>query len=187
MSVAADPTLAQVVPGTWTIDPTHSEVSFVARHLMVSKVKGSFKTFEGTITVGENPLQSRVEATIDTASVDTRDSTRDEHLRSPQFLDVENYPQMTYRSREVVTEGDHFLVRGDLTLHGVTKQVDLNLEVNGVITGMRGETRVGFSAQTEISRKDFGIDIQIPLDGGGVVVGDAIKIQLEIAAVLQQA
>ncbi|MGH9122021.1 MAG: YceI family protein, partial [Acidimicrobiales bacterium] len=103
MSVATDPTLAQLVAGTWTIDPTHSEVSFVARHLMVSKVKGSFKTFHGTVTIADDPFQSSVEATIETASVDTRDSSRDEHLRSAQFLDVENYPEMTYRSREVVT------------------------------------------------------------------------------------
>jgi polyisoprenoid-binding protein YceI len=174
-----------LVAGTWAIDPSHSEVGFTVRHLMVSKVKGSFKTFEGTITIAENPLDSRVEARIDAFSVDTRDENRDNHLRSSDFFEVENYPYITFVSSSVRPQGHDYVVTGDLTIRGVTRSVDLALEFNGVSPDPWGGTRAGFSAFTEISRADYGIEFNIPMDGGGVVVGDKIKINLEIEAVLQ--
>src|SRR5579863_1171310 len=175
-----------LVAGTWTIDPVHSEVGFSVRHLMVSKVKGSFKTFDGTITIADNPLESKVEAHIDASSVDTRDENRDNHLRSADFFEVESHPHITFVSTGVQPVGSDYVVTGDLTIHGVTRPVELGLEFNGVSPDPWGGTRAGFSAGTEISRGDFGMEFNMPLDGGGVVVGDKIKISLEIEAVLQE-
>jgi polyisoprenoid-binding protein YceI len=173
------------VAGTWAIDATHSAVSFSVRHLMVSKVRGSFRTFEGTLTTAENPAESGVTATIDLTSIDTNNADRDNHIRSADFFEVEKYPTMTYRSTGVRADGDDFILDGELDLHGVVKSVPLKLELNGFGPDPYGGTRVGFSATTEISRNDFGIDIHMPLDGGGVVIGDKISISLEIEAVLQ--
>ena len=178
-------TTTDIPAGTWTIDPTHSEVGFSVRHLMVSKVKGKFSEFEGAITIAQDPKQSTVEAEITLASVDTGDENRDGHLKTGDFFDVETHPTMTFASTSVAGKGDEFTVTGDLTLKGVTKPVELDLEFNGVGPDPWGGTRAGFSAETEISRKDFGIDIEMPLDGGGVVVGDKVRVLLEIEAVLQ--
>ena len=175
-----------LIAGTWAIDPVHSEVGFSVRHLMVSKVKGTFRTFEGTITIAENPLDSKVEATIDASSIDTRDEGRDTHLRSADFFEVESHPQITFVSTSVQPAGSDYVVTGDLTIHGVTRSVELGLEFNGVSPDPMGGTRAGFSAGTEISRGDFGIEFNMPLDGGGVVVGDKIKITIEIEAILQK-
>lgn len=175
----------EIPAGTWTIDPSHSEVSFSVRHLMVAKVRGTFETFEGTLTIAEDPLASSVEASIDLASINTRDEQRDGHLRSPDFFETETYPTMTFRSTSVTADGDDFKVIGDLTLKGTTRQVELDLEFNGVHPDPWGGTRAGFSAETEISRKDFGVDFEVPMDGPGVVVGDKIKVMLEIEAALQ--
>jgi polyisoprenoid-binding protein YceI len=175
-----------LVAGTWAIDPIHSEVGFSVRHMMVSKVRGGFKTFEGTITIGDDPLDSKVEARIDAWSVDTRDENRDNHLRSSDFFEVEKYPHITFVSTAVRPHGHNYEVTGDLTIRGVTRPVDLDLEFNGVSPDPWGGTRVGFSATTEISRADFGVEFNIPMDGGGVVVGDKIKIYLEVEAVLQK-
>ena len=177
----------EIPAGTWVIDPSHSEVGFSVRHLMVSKVKGNFETFEGTITIGENPLESSVTAEIDLDSINTRDAQRDGHLKSADFFDTENTPKLTFASTSVAADGDDFKVTGDLTIKGVTKSVVLDLEFNGVHPDPWGGTRSGFSAETEISRKDFGVDFEIPMDGGGVVVGDKIKVVLEVEAVLQAA
>lgn len=174
-----------LVAGTWTIDPTHSEVGFSVRHLMVSKVKGTFKTFQGTVTIADNLEDSSVDATIDAASVDTRDEGRDNHLRSADFFHVDNHPQITFASTSLRPQGRDYVLTGDLTIHGVTRPVDLDLEFNGVSRDPWGGTRSGFSATTEINRSDYGIEFNIPLDGGGVVVGDRIKITLEIESVLQ--
>ena len=173
--------------GTWTIDPSHSEVGFSVRHLMVSKVKGNFETFAGTITVGDDPLDSSVTADVDLSSINTRDAGRDEHLKSADFFEVATYPELTFRSTSVAQTGRGFAVTGDLTIKGTTKSVVLDLDFNGVGNDPWGGTRAGFSASTEISRKDFGVDFNIPLDGGGVVVGDAVKVILEVEAVLQDA
>jgi polyisoprenoid-binding protein YceI len=174
------------VAGTWVIDPVHSDVGFAVRHLMVSKVRGSFSKFNGKITIAENPLESAVEATIDLSSIETRDPQRDAHLRSADFFEVEKYPEMTYRSTSVRPDGGDFIVDGELNLHGVTRQVTLRLEFNGVNTDPWGGLRSGFFGETEINRNDFGVDISMPLDGGGVVVGEKVKIQIDIEAVLQK-
>jgi len=174
-----------LVAGTWTIDPVHSEVGFSVRHLMVSKVKGTFKTFEGAVTIGATPLESKVEATIDASSVHTGEENRDNHLRSSDFFNVESHPKITFVSTSVHPTGSDFVVTGDLSIHGTTRSVDLDLEFNGVGPDPWGGTRAGFSASTEISRGDFGIEFNMPLEGGGVVVGDKVKITLEIEAVLQ--
>ena len=175
----------QIPAGTWTIDPSHSEVGFSVRHLMVSKVKGNFETFEGTITIADDPLQSSVTAEVDLGSINTRDEARDGHLKSADFFEVESHPKLTFTSTSVEPKGGDYVVTGDLTIKGTTKSVVLDLEFNGVHPDPWGGTRAGFSAETEISRKDFGVDFEVPMDGPGVVVGDKIKVQLEVEGVLQ--
>ena len=174
-----------LVAGRYAIDPVHSQIGFSVRHLMVSKVKGVFAEFEGQIDVADDVLSSSATATIKTASVDTRNGQRDDHVRSADFLDVERYPTMTYRTAGVRRNGDDFVVTGELSLHGVTRPVELDVEFHGAGSDPWGGTRIGFSAETEINRRDFGIDINLPLDGGGAVVGDKIKVHLEVEAVLQ--
>lgn len=178
--------LPGLVTGTWVIDPVHSDVSFTVRHLMVSKVRGMFRTFEGAIQVGENVLDSSVEVTVDLNSLDTRNEQRDAHIRSADFFEVEKYPTMTFRSTGLRADGDEYVIVGELTLHGVTREVELETEFNGAGPDAWGGTRSGFSATTEINRRDFGIDIHLPMDGGGAVVGDKVKVHLEIEAVLQK-
>jgi polyisoprenoid-binding protein YceI len=172
------------IAGTWNLDAVHSDVSFSVRHMMVSKVRGRFATVEATIVTAEDPSQSSVTADIDLSSISTANEQRDAHIRSSDFFDVEKHPKMTYRSTSVSQHGDHWNVDGELTLHGVTKPVTLSVEVNGFTGDPFGGKRAGFSATTEISRSDFGIDLSMPMDGGGVVVGDKISVQLEIEAVL---
>ena len=173
--------------GTWDIDATHSTVGFSVRHMMVSKVRGYFRTFSGVLVTAEDPAASTVEATIDMDSIDTRQEQRDAHIRSADFFDVGNHTVMSFRSTEVRTDGADWTVIGDLTIKGITKPVELALEVNGFGPDAYGGTRAGFSARTEISRKEFGVDIDMPMDGGGVVVGDKITVELEIEAVLRTA
>ncbi|SFF44437.1 Polyisoprenoid-binding protein YceI [Actinacidiphila alni] len=167
------------VAGKWTIDAVHSDVSFFVRHLGVSKVRGSFATFEGTIETAENPLDSKVEAVIKTTSVSTNNEMRDNHVRSADFLDVEQFPEMTFTSTAIRPQtAELFEVDGELTLHGVTKTVTLKLELNGFGTHYEGHAIAGFSAATEISRSEFGVT------GGaaGAAVSDKIRIALEIEA-----
>jgi polyisoprenoid-binding protein YceI len=175
------------IAGTWDIDASHSTVGFSVRHMMVSKVRGYFREFSGEIVTAENPADSTVNATVDLGSIDTRQEQRDAHIRSADFFDSENHPQMTFRSTAVRTEGADWLVDGELTLKGNTKPVTLALELNGFGPDAYGGTRAGFSARTEISRSEFGVDIQMPMDGGGVVVADKIAVELEIEAVLRAA
>jgi polyisoprenoid-binding protein YceI len=172
--------------GTWDIDPAHSDVSFSVRHMMVSKVKGNFSRFEGTITTTEDGATSSVDATIDLSSVDTRNEQRDEHIRSADFLDVAQYPTMTFRSSEVRADGHEFVLTGLLDLHGVQRPVELRLEANGFGPDPFGGVRAGFTATTELNRSDFGVSLNMPMDGGGVVVGDKINVTVEIEAVLRQ-
>jgi len=177
-----------VAAGTWDIDPVHSEVSFAARHMMVSKVRGRFTSFSGEFVTAPNFLDSTVTATIDLTSVTTNNDQRDEHIRSSDFLHVADFPTMTYRSTGLHVEGSgDYVLEGELTLHGVTRSVPLELEVTGTGPDAYGGTRVGFSATSTISRGDFGIDISMPLDGGGVVVGDKIQLAFEIEGVLRAA
>jgi polyisoprenoid-binding protein YceI len=182
-------TLASVpglVAGTWVIDPSHSEISFSVRHLMVSKVRGTFSRFAGEIVVADDLLASSVSATIDASSIDTRDESRDNHLRTNDFFDIENHPEWSFVSKAIRAGGKGgFLVDGDLTLRGVTKTVTLDLELAGVNKDPWGNTKVAFSANTEINRKDFGVEWNAPLEAGGVLVGENVTITLEIQAALQ--
>lgn len=174
--------------GTWEIDPAHSSANFSARHLMVSKVRGSFKSFHGTITIAEDPLQSTSEVEIDAASIDTRDEQRDGHLKSPDFLDVEKFPTIVFTSTSVKPRGgDEYDFTGDLVIHGVTRPVELDLTFTGLQKDPWGGTRIGFEANTEISRKEFGLEWNVALEAGGVMVGDKVKIELEIEAVHKEA
>ena len=185
-ATASTTTIPGYVAGTWVIDQAHSDVSFSVRHMMVSKVRGRFGAFEGRIVTGDTPVDSGVSATIDLSSIDTNNAQRDDHIRSADFFDVENHPTMTYRSTGVrLGSGGGLVLEGELTLKGVTRPVELDLEVNGFGQDPYGGTRAGFSATGQISRNDFGVDISMPLDGGGVVVGDKINLSLEIEAVLE--
>jgi polyisoprenoid-binding protein YceI len=173
------------VVGTWDIDATHSTVGFSVRHMMVSKVRGYFREFSGEIVTAQDPAQSTVAATIDLTSIDTRQEQRDAHIRSADFFDADNHPQMTFRSTAVRTDGADWAVEGELTIKGNTRPVTLALELNGFGPDAYGGVRAGFSAKTEINRNEFGVDIKMPMDGGGVVVGDKISVELEIEAVLR--
>ncbi|SDC57511.1 Polyisoprenoid-binding protein YceI [Geodermatophilus telluris] len=175
------------VAGTWDIDAAHSTVGFSVRHMMVSKVRGYFTRFTGELVTAEDPAQSSVTATIDMDSIDTRQEQRDAHIRSADFFDVGNHTEMTFRSTAVVADGEDWTVQGDLTIKGTTKPVTLALELNGFGPDAYGGYRAGFSAKTSISRKAYGVDIDMPMDGGGVVVGDKIDVELEIEAVLRTA
>jgi polyisoprenoid-binding protein YceI len=177
--------LPGLVAGTWTIDQSHSDVSFTVRHLMVSKVRGRFTSFAGAIEIADDLLDSSVVVTVDMASVDTNDADRDVHLRASDFFAVEDFPTMTFRSTSVRREGDDFFVDGELMLRGVTRPVALAVEFNGATADPWGNTRAGFSAETEISRRDFGMEWNAPLAGGGVVVGEKVKVSLEVEAILQ--
>lgn len=178
------------VAGTWAIDPVHSDVGFVIRHLMVSKVRGRFGTFEGQIVTGADPLDSAVTATIDLTSIDTNNEQRDDHVRSADFFEVDKYPAMTYRSTGVRRERGDFILDGDLTLKGVTRPVPLKLEINGfgpdpfAPDPLKG-ARAGFTATGEINRTDFGVSYNGPVPGGGVALGEKVQITLEIQAALQ--
>jgi polyisoprenoid-binding protein YceI len=175
------------VVGTWDIDTAHSTVGFSVRHMMVSKVRGYFREFTGEIVTAEDPSQSGVTATIEVASIDTRQEQRDAHIRSADFFHAEQHPQMTFRSTSVRNDGADWQVEGDLTIKGTTRPVVLDLELNGFGPDAYGGVRAGFSAKTEINRNDFGVDLKMPMDGGGVVVADKVSIELEIEAVLRTA
>jgi polyisoprenoid-binding protein YceI len=187
MTSAAVTTIPGYIAGTWDIDTSHSDVSFTIRHMMVSKVRGRFGAFSGEIVTGESLADASVTATIDATSIDTNNEQRDGHIRSADFFDVENHPQWTFRSTGVRVDGEDLAVDGELTIKGVTRPVTLALEVNGFGPDAWGGTRAGFSGSTTIDRNDFGVDIKMPLDGGGVVVGEKVQISLEIEGVLRQA
>ena len=162
--------------GTWTVDPAHSELGFVARHLMVTKVRGKFTDFEGSVKVGDAITDSQVTAVAKLASVDTGSADRDTHLRSADFFDVENNPTMSFTSTEVTQDS----LKGDLTIKGVTRPVEFELDFEGLATDPWGNQKAGFEAKTEINRKDFGLEWNVALEGGGVLVSEKIKIHLEI-------
>ena len=170
--------------GTWAIDPVHSSISFSVRHLVVSKVRGSFKDFSGAVVVAEDGTPS-VTAEIAVDSLDTGNEQRDAHVRSGDFFDVEQYPTASFRSTGVRADGDDYVLAGDFTLKGVTKPIELKLEWGGVNPGMGHGEVAGFEASVVVNRKDFGIDIDMPLETGGAVVGDKVTITLAIEALKQ--
>ncbi|MFX0593073.1 YceI family protein [Melissospora conviva] len=172
--------------GTYQLDPAHKRVAFSARHMMVSKVRGEFTDATATITIGEDPLQSGVTATIGTASINTSQEDRDGHLRSGDFLDVEKFPTMEYRSTGIKShDGDEFILSGELTIRGVTRPVDLEVEFEGVGRSPFGQDIFGFSAKAEIDREDFGLVWNVALETGGVLVGKKIVIEIEGEGVRQ--
>jgi polyisoprenoid-binding protein YceI len=187
MTTTAAPTTTEIpgyIAGRWAIDPVHSDVSFTARHLMVSKVRGQFRDFEGEIITGEDPRDSQVKAVIQVTSVDTNNDMRDAHVRSGDFFDTANHPTATYRSTGVRVEDGQHIVDGELTLRGVTRQVPLSLEINGFGSDTRDGTRAGFTARGRINRNDFGVSFGSVVDGIAAL-GDHIDLTLEIEAILQ--
>jgi polyisoprenoid-binding protein YceI len=176
--------LPGLVPGVWTIDQSHSEVGFTVRHLM-SKVRGQFTSFAGDLKIADDPFESSVTATIDLSSVDTRNADRDNHLRSSDFFSVESHPTMTFSSTGVFEEQGELKVSGNLTIKGVTKPVELALSFLGTDNDPWGNSRVGLEASTTLSRKEWGIDFNIPLEGDRLMIGDKVNVVITIEAVLQ--
>lgn len=170
--------------GTWAIDPTHSSIGFSVRHLVVSKVKGTFENFSGAVVVAEDGTPS-VTAEIAVDSLHTGNEQRDAHIKAADFFDVEKYPTATFVSTGVVSSGDDYVLTGDFTLRGVTRPIELKLAFNGVNPGMGHGEVAGFEASVVLNRKDFGIDIDMPLETGGAVVGDKVTITLDIEALKQ--
>jgi polyisoprenoid-binding protein YceI len=174
------------VPGVYDIDQTHTTVEFIARLLMISKVRGRFSSFTGAVTVAEVPEESSVDVTIDAASVETSQEQRDAHLRSPDFFDAETYPTLKFKSTSVKLDGDDWKVTGDLTLRDVTRPVVLDVEFEGANTTPWGTQAVAFSASTEIDREEWGLTYNQALETGGVVVGKKVRIELNVEAILRQ-
>ena len=172
--------------GTYVIDPAHTEVGFIARHLIGTKVRGRFTEATGTFTVAENPEESTLKASVEAASIDTHHSMRDDHLRTNDFLDVPNHPTITLTSIGLKRVDDtHWVLKGELTIRGVTKPVDFNLEFLGEGPSMQeGKTVVAFSASAEIDRRDFGVSFNHSLLDGSVVVANRVVIELEVEASL---
>ncbi|MGW0807196.1 YceI family protein [Nonomuraea sp. NPDC002799] len=166
--------------GTYALDGAHTHIGFVVKHMMVSKVRGSFDSFNGSVTIAENPLESSAELTIQTSSISTGVADRDGHLRGDDFLAVEKFPEITFKSTRVVGHsGDEFTVAGDLTVREVTKEVELTVEYGGAGTNPWGAAVWGFSITTEIDREEFGLTWNQALETGGVLVGKKIKIEIE--------
>ena len=175
-------TISPPATGAWTIDPTHTSISFSARHLMAARVRGSFKAFSGRIDVADTPEDSTVAVTMDAASIDTGTEDRDNHLRSPDFLDVENYPTLEFASTAVKAVGDNYEVEGELTIRGVTQPVTLQMRYMGVMADPWGNNKALFTAKTQIDREAFGLTWNAPLEAGGWLVGKNVDIEIEVQA-----
>jgi polyisoprenoid-binding protein YceI len=176
--------ITAIPTGTWNVDPVHSSVEFRVKHLGIATVKGMFREYEGHIEIGDDLASTRAYGTIDPASIDTGEPKRDDHLRSPDFFDVENYPEITFESTSIeVIDEDEFHVTGDLTMHGVTKPVTLHVEVTGTEEDPWGNTRVGLEAQGELSRSDWGMRFNQALGSGNMVVSDKVRIGIDVSAV----
>jgi polyisoprenoid-binding protein YceI len=172
--------------GTYAIDVSHTTLGFTVRHMAVSKVRGAFNTFEGTLQLAESPEDSTVSVTIQAGSVDTRDENRDNHLRTNDFFDVENHPTWTFVSTAIKAEApNEWQVEGDLTIRGVTRSVTLDTTLEGVVKDPYGMHRVGFSAKTTINREDFGVAFGAVMEAGGLVVAKKVDIEIEVEATLQ--
>jgi polyisoprenoid-binding protein YceI len=176
--------LEGLVPGTWQIDPSHTSIGFTVRHL-ISKVRGTFEEFEGEVVIADNPLESTAHATVQLNSIYTGTAQRDDDLRSRNFFEVDRYPEMSFETTGIRIDGDDYVATGDLTIKGVTRPVELNVEFLGVGPDPWGGTRAGFEATAKLSRKDFGVDFNIPLEGDKYMIGDQVSIHLQVEAVLQ--
>ncbi|MFQ5523273.1 MAG: YceI family protein [Acidimicrobiia bacterium] len=169
--------------GKWELDPTHTTITFETRHMMIAKVRGAFKSVGGTIEVVEDPFQSTVEVTVDTASVETGVEDRDNHLKSADFFDVGQYPQMIFRSTKVEPVGDAYRMTGDLTIKEITRPVTLDVEFTGGLVDPYGNPRVAFSASFQANREDWGLTWNMPLESGGFLVGKDIKVYIDTEAI----
>ena len=172
--------------GTYNLDPAHSLVGFTVRHAMVTKVRGEFTDYEATLTIAENPSESTATGTVRTASVDTNNADRDEHVRGEDFFSVEQHPEMTFKATSFdVDANGNGTVTGDLTIRGNTKPVTFDVETFGVEEDPFGNTRIGFEARTSINRSEFGVDFQAPLNSGGMLVSEKVGIEIEGSAIKQ--
>jgi len=174
-----------LTPGVWTLDMSHTEVGFSVRHAGISKVRGRFNEAAAEARVGDSLADSSLHASVKTASFDSGDANRDAHVRGADFFDVEKYPDMTFRATGIRGDGEDYVLTGDLTIRDITKPVDLEVEFTGVAVDPFGATRAGFSAETDISRKEFGLTWNAALEAGGLLVSDKVKINVEAALVKQ--
>ena len=179
MSTSTSSTSVTLPAGTWSLDPTHTHIGFTVRHMMVAKVRGSFSDYSAEITVGENPLESNLSAVVQMASIDTGNGDRDGHLRANDFFSIDEFPTMTLQSTSIEVKGDDYVLHADLTIKGVTKSVPFDLEFAGTGQDPWGNTKAGFSASATINRKDFGIEWNAPLETGGVLIGEQVKIEID--------
>lgn len=172
--------------GTYNLDPAHTTIGFTVRHAMVTKVRGEFTDFDATLTIAENPAESTATGTVRTASVDTNNADRDEHVRGDDFFAVDKHPEMTFTATEFnIDESGNGSVTGDLTIKGTTKPITFDVETFGVEEDPFGNTRIGFEARTTINRTDFGIDFQAPLNSGGMLVSEKVGIEIEGSGIKQ--
>lgn len=174
-----------LTPGIWTLDSSHSEIGFTVRHAGISKVRGRFTDATAEAHVGDSLAHSSLNATVQTASFDSGDANRDAHVRGPEFFDVEKYPEMTFHATGIEGDGEDYTLTGDLTIRGVTKPVELEVEFTGIAVDPFGATRAGFSAEAEISRKEFGLTWNAVLETGGLLVSDKVRINVDAAMVKQ--
>ncbi|MGD0121168.1 MAG: YceI family protein [Candidatus Limnocylindrales bacterium] len=173
---------------TWTLDPAHSQIEFAVKHMMVTTVRGQFRKFSVDVDFDqENPERSSVAAHIEASSIDTGMEARDAHLRSGDFFDAETFPELTFRSTKIEASGDGYEITGDLTIRGVTRPVTLDAEIGGVVPNLQGGLRAAFAATTKISRKAWGLTWNVALESGGLLVGDDIKISIDVATVAAEA
>jgi len=184
MSITAE-TIPGYKVGTWTLDPTHSEVTFTVRHLAISKVRGSFKKFDATVVTAENPADSTFTASIDVASIDTNNADRDGHLRTGDFFAIDEFPTIDFVSTGLSHDGEDFILTGDLTMRGVTKPVTIKGEFGGIITDPYGQTKAGATGTLKVNRTDFGVNWNAALETGGFMLGDEVTITIEGQVVLQ--
>jgi len=181
MSTASPGTIAPT--GTWTVDAAHSKIGFSVKHMGISTVRGEFTEFEGSLEIADNPADSKVRGTVKTASVDTSEDQRDEHLRSPDFFEAETHPDLTFESTSIEPIDDEtYRITGDLTLRGVTNELVLTAEVNGIEAGMDGGERIGLEVTGQLSRGDYGMKFNQALGSGNMLVSDKVKLILDIAA-----
>jgi polyisoprenoid-binding protein YceI len=185
MTTTATSTTQETLTGDYTLDLAHTRIGFSARHAMVTKVRGQFNEFNGSVVLdAETPENSKVEITIKAASVDTRNADRDAHLRSNDFFAMEEYPEITFRSTRVEQASENeYYVTGDLTIRGITKPVTVNFQLNGSAVDPWGNFRVGFEGQTTINRKDWGVSFNAAMEAGGVLVSDKVNLEFEVEAV----
>jgi polyisoprenoid-binding protein YceI len=185
-NATATPTRTPVPTGRWAVDPSHSSIEFQVKHLGIASVRGHFANFGGTLEIGEDLASAKAYGTVDAGSVDTNDEARDAHLRSPDFFDVERYPEIRFESREITPKGDEtFEITGDLTMHGESHELKLEAEITGTEQDPYGNDRVGLEITGQLNRGDYGMTFNQVLGSGNALVSDKVKLQLDISAIKQ--